>query len=1092
MLLRFPRWFMGVVILEFIFATLFGFLFYTYQEKKTVNHIGQNVAKAAHLKGKQLYIWRENQINDLKVITESPFFQETALKLIDNPKSAVASKTKTCFESYQRLRKYKDIFLLDENGKVKFSIGEGRTLNALEIKGAKEALITENLILIETCDENNEPVFTILSPLSRKGIFGVRLKATQALSPILEGEPKISKTGRFDLFSRLGNQPICLNNSTYSLKVLNAALQEKGEWFRTEDREGRRIMAARVEIPQTPWFLIVSVQEDELLADWYRDAKLMISIVVLLLFSTMAVTAIIWQRNEKRHFRMHYEDLSARFAAEERYRVTLRSIGEGVIVTDRDGNINLMNETAQTLTGWKEEEAIGKAIHHVFRIVNEKTLEEVENPVERVFREGKVVGLANHTALISRSGNIIPIADSGAPILSAEGDLIGAVLVFRDQAEERQLRRALHESELWFRTTFYSIGDGVITTDTEGKMRQMNPVAEQLTGWGEEEAYGRPITDVFHIVNEYSRLPVENPVTRVLREGTVVGLANHTLLISRDGSEYPVADAGSPIRDEEGNILGTVLIFRDQTKEREVEEKLRRNEALLRLIFHTNPDATSLNRMDDGVFVDINENFTTWTGYKREEVIGKTTLDLNLWVRPEDFRRFARLIMEQGFCDNFEAEFKNKDDSTTWGILSARTISINGVPHVLVVTRNIGDLKKLDMEKRNLEERLHRMEKMESLGLLAGGVAHDLNNILGILVGYSELLLFEIKDNERLKDYVGNILKAGERAAAIVQDLLTMARRGLVVQEVMNLNHLIREQLNTPEITRIWESSPHTELKMDLYPELLNMVGSPVHIGKSLTNLVMNALEAMPWGGTITIKTANCYLDRPIHGYDSIAKGEYVLLSVSDTGKGISQEDLKHIFEPFYTKKVMGRSGSGLGLAVVWGTVKDHGGYIDVESTPEKGTTFYLYFPATREALMSDKDENNNDLSHIMGQGELILVVDDVKGQRELAREMLERLNYRVVTVASGEEAIEYMRENDVDLILLDMIMDPGIDGYETFSRILNLGKKPKTIIVSGYAETERVRMARELGVGGFVRKPYILRRIGEAIRQELTRDRDE
>ncbi|MEQ8160729.1 MAG: ATP-binding protein, partial [Smithellaceae bacterium] len=253
---------------------------------------------------------------------------------------------------------------------------------------------------------------------------------------------------------------------------------------------------------------------------------------------------------------------------------------------------------------------------------------------------------------------------------------------------------------------------------------------------------------------------------------------------------------------------------------------------------------------------------------------------------------------------------------------------------------------------------------------------------------------------------------------------------------------------------------------------------------KTIFNLVSNASEAMAEGGVVTIKTANQYLDKPVQGYDEVQQGDYVVLSVSDTGKGISAVDLKRIFEPFYTKKVMGRSGTGLGLAVVWGTVKDHHGYINVESEEGKGSIFTLYFPVTRESLSAETTAVA--VSQYMGKGESILVVDDVKEQRELASEMLRKLNYNVVGVASGEEAVEYLKEHKVDLLVLDMIMEPGMDGLDTYRNVLAIHPRQKAIIVSGFSETDRVETAQDLGAGAYVRKPYVLEKLGLAVRKEL------
>jgi PAS domain S-box-containing protein len=390
----------------------------------------------------------------------------------------------------------------------------------------------------------------------------------------------------------------------------------------------------------------------------------------------------------------------------------------------------------------------------------------------------------------------------------------------------------------------------------------------------------------------------------------------------------------------------------------------------------------------------------------------------------------------------------------------------------------------LFIERQRLEERLNRAEKMEALGALAGGVAHDLNNVLGVLVGYSELLLLEVKEGNPLRRHASNILQSGQRAAAIIQDLLTLARRGVAVSEVMNLNNVISDYFKTPEFEKLKAYHPLVTFKSDLDKDVMNIKGSSVHLSKTIMNLLSNAAEAITDRGEVTLVTENRYLDKPITGYDHIQEGDYVVLRVSDNGGGISAADMGKIFEPFYTKKVMGRSGTGLGLAIVWGTVKDHGGYIDVQSEEGKGSTFTLYFPVTREERVSDQKEVSPE--SYMGRGESILVVDDVKEQRELATAMLSGLGYRVSSVSTGEEAVAYLKANRVDLLVLDMIMDPGIDGLETYQKVLEINPRQKTIIVSGFSETDRVKKTQELGAGAYVRKPYIREKIGLAIKKEL------
>ena len=393
-------------------------------------------------------------------------------------------------------------------------------------------------------------------------------------------------------------------------------------------------------------------------------------------------------------------------------------------------------------------------------------------------------------------------------------------------------------------------------------------------------------------------------------------------------------------------------------------------------------------------------------------------------------------------------------------------------------------LRTRELEASN--QKLQRAEKMEAIGTLAGGVAHDLNNILSGLVSYPELILMDLPLDSPLYGPLSTIQKSGEKAARIVQDLLTMARRGVAVTEVVNLNQIITEQLDSPEMHHLKSFYPYLDLKTVLAPDLLNVMGSPTHLAKSIMNLICNGAEAMSQGGTVTILTDNVYLDMPVKGYEKVAKGEYITVRVSDTGIGLSDTDRIKIFEPFYTKKKMGRSGSGLGMAVVWGTIKDHNGYIDIKSTRNKGTTFTLYLPVTREKTPSDQPVPA--MAALRGKGQTILIIDDVATQRKIAGDILKRLGYRVTVADSGEAACHYLAHNTADLIVLDMIMEPGMDGLDTYKQILKIHPGQKALIASGYSRTDRVRELQKLGAGQYLKKPYTLAKLGTAVKKALCR----
>jgi len=358
-----------------------------------------------------------------------------------------------------------------------------------------------------------------------------------------------------------------------------------------------------------------------------------------------------------------------------------------------------------------------------------------------------------------------------------------------------------------------------------------------------------------------------------------------------------------------------------------------------------------------------------------------------------------------------------------------------------------------------------------------------LNNVLSGIVSYPELILMDLPEDSKLRKPIETIQESGHRAAAIVQDLLTVARGVATTKEVLNLNDLVGDYLHSPEFNKLKQFHPTVKVKTSLDTDLFNISGSSVHIRKVVMNLVSNASEAIEGSGNVSISTMNRYVDRPLRGYDDVDIGEYAILSVSDDGSGIPSHDLERIFEPFYTKKVMGRSGTGLGLAVVWNTVQDHKGYIDVTSQ-ENGTTFELYFPTTRDEV-SGKDLSRP-IKDYQGNKETILVVDDEENQREISCKMLDKLGYKTKAVSSGQEAVEYLKENTVDLILLDMIMDPGINGRETYERIIKIHPKQKAIIVSGFAQTDEVKKAQKLGAGQYIKKPITLEKIGLAVKEEL------
>ncbi len=532
--------------------------------------------------------------------------------------------------------------------------------------------------------------------------------------------------------------------------------------------------------------------------------------------------------------------------------------------------------------------------------------------------------------------------------------------------------------------------------------------------------------------------------------------------------------------------------YRQHNAQRSLEDALvlmRGSERRLDSIINTIPDIVF--RLDASGRITFISPAVVRYNHQPEHLIGKHILEL---VSPDDRQKASYRINERRTGGRATADLEirlnlmSSDDETpvqgqffsisAVGIYNTRQASTRSFVGTQGIAKDIS-------QRKHLEQQLKQAQKMEAMGNLAAGVAHDLNNILSGLVSYPELLLLDLPADSPIRDKIESIQQSGKRAAEVVQDLLMIARRGVKDHAPINVNQTIRDYLQALEFRQLTKDHPKLEIGTKLSEDLMNINGSAVHISKVVMNLVHNAAEAMPAGGNIHIGTTNRYLDTGLNGYERIPEGEYVVVQVADQGVGITSDILPHIFEPFYSKKRMGSSGSGLGMTVVWNTVKDHCGFIDIQSQEGEGTCFEVYLPAARDTELAVK--NRIVLQDYTGD-EKILVVDDIKEQRDIAVRMLGRLGYEVMSVSTGEAALAYLRENAVDLVVLDMVMPHGMDGLETYRRMLQIWPDQKAIIASGYATSDRVDQMLELGAGEYIRKPYSLEKIGLAVRNELDR----
>ncbi len=520
--------------------------------------------------------------------------------------------------------------------------------------------------------------------------------------------------------------------------------------------------------------------------------------------------------------------------------------------------------------------------------------------------------------------------------------------------------------------------------------------------------------------------------------------------------------------DEIGQLIGDFnqmiasLSAKDEDLKRMLVE-VRQTEKRFRTLFESAPIGFGLVETT-GRVLEANDAMYHLLGFQEDQA----NADLNFY---DFFRHRADVGM---FCDKlaqtassskYECDLVRPGGQVWMARLTASPFALAGESLMLIIAEDAS-------RELKLEAQLQRAHKMEAIGTLAGGVAHDLNNILAATVGYPEMLLMDLPEDSPLREPLAAIKHSGQKAAVIVQDLLTMARRGISVSEVINLNTIVDEYQNGSEYKRLKKNHPGIHLDVRLDKDLLNVSGSAVHLSKTLMNLVSNAAEAMPEGGRIAVSTENRYVDYPIGHYDAVPEGDYAVLTVSDDGTGIAKDDLERIFEPFFSRKKMGRSGTGLGMAVVWGTVKDHQGFIDVQSHAGRGTIFTLYFPATREAVKETIPPQS--LGALKGRGETVLVVDDVRPAAHRRRYAdavrLPRRN-RGKWRGGGER----VKSRSTGYGCPGHDHGPGDRWLGNLSSDRPNQPGPEGIITSGFSETERVHQAQALGAGVYLKALFDL-----------------
>ncbi|MFC1554294.1 PAS domain S-box protein, partial [candidate division KSB1 bacterium] len=795
-----------------------------------------------------------------------------------------------------------------------------------------------------------------------------------------------------------------------------------------------------------------------------------------------------------------------------------------------------VNDIACNMLGYSREEF---SLMTMMDITEEEPERRINEVMKKLLKKGNITYEINHVA---KGGHEIPVEinshiftlDGQRVILSVSRDirerkkseelLSIAEEMYLEQLEEtvEQRTQELTRKENELKALLDNLPDIAWLKDLESRFILVNEPFARSSGFSTDDLKGKTDLDIWpkEVADKYredDKSVIDSGKTIVAEEP----------LIDKNNNQLVIETIKSPIYDDEDNIIGTVGIARDITERKKAETelevyrdqleelvKLRTNE-LEKMNIKLQKDIEEREKAEralteseeqyrelvekagisisvndqNGNLTYINEKFADLLGYKIDELLGKSIATLIYQEDTKFVLNYSNQRIEgEAVPSRYEFRGLKKNGEVIFLEVDASVIKEeNEIIGTRAYLWDITERKRSEVERKKLEEQFLQAQKMESMGKLAGAVAHDLNHILTGLVTYPDLILLDMKKSDPLQKKIKAIKKSGQRAANIVEDLLNIARGGVHSEEITNINSVIKDCIASPEINQIIKTNPKISIDSNLEKTIKNVTLSKVQIIKVLYNLINNAGEAMPDGGRILVTTSNKQLKKEIRGYEIILPDKYVTLSVSDTGTGISEDDLPKIFEPYFTKKVMGRSGSGIGLSVVWNIIKEHDGFIDVKSEPGTGTIFNVYLPVAKGKKKTKKKVRK--IKDIIGSKEIVVIVDDDRNMRDSGEKILEILNYTPVSFSKGEDAIKYMENNKIDIVLLDMLLGSGLDGLQTYKEMIKIVPDQKALIVSGFSASKRIKETQKLGAGKFIKKPFTIEELGSAIYEELKKD---
>ena len=826
--------------------------------------------------------------------------------------------------------------------------------------------------------------------------------------------------------------------------------------------------------------------------------------------------------------RTHLEELVKERTAElakakQQNELILLSVREGICGLDLDGRITFVNPFAAQMLNWDQAELIGREAHATFhhKRKNDCPFPIEDCPVYSTLTNGRT-NYATEEEFLRKDGTPFPVEFTTASILK-ENSTVGAVIVFRDITERKRADEALRDSEQRYATTLASIGDAVIATDVEGSVTFMNGVAEELTGWTLDEASQKPAKAVFNIINEYTLQKVDDPVTKVLENGAIVGLANHTILIRRDGSEVAIDDSGAPIKDRNGSITGVVLVFRDITERKQVEQELQESNQRFRLALKNAPVSVATQDKDLRFIWAYNQRTLM-----PEDVVGKT--DNDVFIQGDAARLIAlkHKVIETGtevreqlwltlngkpiYLDLYLEPIRDAaEDITGIGIATVDLTPMKVVEDELHKAREDLELKvqertadlqnakeELGVTNEELRIELEQHSKLEADLIKAketaeesvraksaflANMSHELRTPMNAVIGFSSLLLDDSLTPEQ-KEFIEGIRKGGEALLAIIDDILEFSRvekdKIELERQPFSLKHVIDESL---DLVATQAGKKGLNLSKTIgYGTPDTIIGDHGRLRQILVNLLGNAVKFTDKG------------DVSVSVSSKVLKGDerQISFAVKDTGIGIPQDKMNEIFEPFVQVErtlSLKRDGVGLGLAITRNLVELMGGTIWAESIPGQGTTFSFRIPAETipgKQLYFGRMDSGIASESLSGLKPMrILVAEDNPSNQRVLVEMLKRLGYRPDAVADGREVVQALERQDYDLVLMDIKM-PEMDGITATQVIRKLRPEngPKIVAITAFALEGDREKCLEAGMDDYISKPVKMEELAEVLKE--------